>query len=95
MENLSTPQPQTNKPVENTATNLTLPSVGQQLTYPLDYTTQEILIDFLKTVQITPQYTTANRDSLTGVKTGLMIYNLTTNKYNFYNGTAWEAITSS
>lgn len=50
MENLSTPQPQTNKPAENTAQNLILPSVGQQLKYPLDYTTQEILRDFMRTM---------------------------------------------
>jgi hypothetical protein len=24
-----------------------------------------------------------------------MVYNTTTNKLNFYNGTAWEAVTSS
>lgn len=52
MENLSTPQPQTNKPAENTATNLVLPSVGQQLKYPLDYTTQEILRDFMRTISV-------------------------------------------
>lgn len=50
MENLSTPQPQTNKLADNTATNLILPSVGQQLTYPLDHTTQEILRDFMRTM---------------------------------------------
>lgn len=50
MENLSTPQPQTSKPAENTATNLVLPTVGQQLKYPLDYTTQEILRDFMRTM---------------------------------------------
>lgn len=52
MENLSTPQPNSNKPAENTAQNLVLPSVGQQLTYPLDYTTQEILRDFVRTIQV-------------------------------------------
>jgi len=50
MENLSTPQPTNTKPADNTATNLVLPSVGQQLTYPLDYTTQEILRGFMMTV---------------------------------------------
>jgi hypothetical protein len=50
MENLSTPQPTNTKPADNTATNLVLPTVGQQLTYPLDYTTQEILRDFMRTV---------------------------------------------
>lgn len=52
MENLSTPQPNSNKPAENTAQNLVLPIVGQQLTYPLDYTTQEILRDFVSRIQV-------------------------------------------
>jgi hypothetical protein len=95
MENLSTPQTTSTNPANNTATNLVLPSVGQQLTYPLDYTTQEILIDFIKRLPVYPvQYTTAQRDVLRPT-TGMLIYNLTTNKMNFYNGTAWEVITSA
>jgi len=39
-------------------------------------------------------YTTAERDALVAVE-GLVIYNTTTNKINFYNGTAWEAVTSA
>lgn len=94
MENLSTPQTTSKNPADNTATNLVLPQVGQQLTYPLDYTTQEILRDFIKTLPFYPlQYTTVQRDSLKPL-TGMLIYNLTTNKLNFYNGTAWEAVTS-
>lgn len=38
--------------------------------------------------------TAASRDALTGVSSGTLIYNSSTNKLNFYNGTAWEAITS-
>lgn len=40
-----------------------------------------------------PQFTTAERDALTA-KAGLFVYNTTTNKLNFYNGTAWEVVTS-
>ena len=29
------------------------------------------------------------------VATGAMIYNETTNKLNFYNGSSWEAVTSA
>jgi len=41
-----------------------------------------------------PWYTTTVRDALTGVPEGLIIYNSTTKKLNFYNGSAWAAITS-
>lgn len=41
-----------------------------------------------------PQYTTAERDALSATA-GLLVYNSTTNKLNFYNGSAWEAVTSS
>jgi hypothetical protein len=40
-------------------------------------------------------YTTAERDALVSPLEGLVIYNTTTNKLNFYNGTAWEAVTSA
>jgi len=42
-----------------------------------------------------PRMTTAQRDAITSVPAGLMIYNTTTNKLNFYNGSAWEAVTSA
>jgi hypothetical protein len=42
-----------------------------------------------------PRMTTAQRDAITSVPAGLMIYNTTTNKINFYNGSAWEAVTSA
>jgi hypothetical protein len=38
--------------------------------------------------------TTAERDALS-VPASTMIYNSTTNKMNFYNGSAWEELTSS
>lgn len=47
--------------------------------------------------QITPRHTTTTRDALAaGDKVaGLLIYNTTTNKLNFWNGTAWEVVTSA
>jgi hypothetical protein len=42
-----------------------------------------------------PRMTTAQRDAITSVPAGLMIYNTSTNKLNFFNGTAWEAVTSA
>ena len=43
-----------------------------------------------------PRMTTTQRDAIAApIPAGLMVYNTTTNKLNFYNGTAWEAVTSS
>ena len=42
-----------------------------------------------------PSHTTAERDALTGLVAGQTIYNSTTNKLNFYSGSAWEAVTSA
>jgi len=42
-----------------------------------------------------PRMTTAQRDAIATPPAGLMVYNTTTNKLNFYNGTAWEAVTSA
>ena len=42
-----------------------------------------------------PRMTTAQRDAIATPPAGLMVYNSSTNKLNFYNGTAWEAVTSA
>jgi len=42
-----------------------------------------------------PRMTEVQRDAISSPAAGLMIYNTTTNKLNFYNGTAWEAVTSA
>lgn len=39
--------------------------------------------------------TAAQRDALTGVVEGTVIFNTDTNKLNFYTGAAWEAVTSA
>ncbi len=41
-----------------------------------------------------PRMTTAQRDLISMPATGLMVYNTTTNSFNFYNGTAWIEITT-
>jgi len=41
-----------------------------------------------------PRMTTAQRNAIGSAAAGLMVYNTTTNKLNFYNGSAWEAVTS-
>ena len=43
---------------------------------------------------IFPSFTTTERDALTDVAAGTVIYNSTTAKLNVYT-TAWEAVTSS
>lgn len=42
-----------------------------------------------------PRMTTGQRDAIATPAEGLQIYNTTTKKINFYNGTAWEAVTSA
>ena len=46
-----------------------------------------------------PKATTAHRDAYVGAmgaaQAGTLIYNSSTNKLNFWNGSAWEAVTSS
>ena len=39
--------------------------------------------------------TTAQRDAIAELYTGLIVVNMSTNKLNWYTGTAWEAITSA
>ncbi|MFC0514550.1 hypothetical protein ACFFGT_10070 [Mucilaginibacter angelicae] len=42
-----------------------------------------------------PRMTTSQRDAIASPVAGLEIYNSTTNKKNFYNGSAWEQVTSA
>lgn len=42
-----------------------------------------------------PRMTTVQRDAILTPPESLQVYNLTTSKMNFYNGSAWEEITSS
>ena len=42
-----------------------------------------------------PRMTTTQRNAISPAMAGIMIYNTTTNKLNFYNGSAWEAVTSA
>lgn len=42
-----------------------------------------------------PRLTTTQRDAIASPPAGLTVYNTTTNKLNFYNGSAWEAVTSA
>jgi len=41
-----------------------------------------------------PRMTTTQRDAITSPATGLVIYNTTTSQLNYYNGTAWTALSS-
>jgi hypothetical protein len=42
-----------------------------------------------------PKMTETQRDAIASPTAGLQVYNTTTNKLNFYNGTGWEAVTSA
>ena len=69
----------------NEASGSSYPSADLQLGYPKGSAGEGF-----------PQHmTTVERDALSGPAAGLTIYDTTTNKLNFYNGTAWEIVTSS
>ena len=42
-----------------------------------------------------PVVTTTERDAITGMTKGAMVFNSITNKLNVYSGSGWEAVTSS
>lgn len=42
-----------------------------------------------------PRMTTTQRDAIVAPPEGLQIHNTTTHKINFYNGSAWEVVTSA
>lgn len=61
-------------------------------------TNSTALLDLVSTTKglLIPRMTTVQRDAITSPATGLEIYNISTNRTNFYNGTAWvENIVSS
>ena len=41
-----------------------------------------------------PVVTTSQRNSISGMTKGAMVFNSSTNKLNVYNGSAWESVTS-
>lgn len=52
------------------------------------------VIDIVSTTAgvLIPRMDTSDRDSIASPATALMIYNTDTNKFNFYNGTAWTIV---
>ena len=73
--------------------SVTTDSVGVGITTP----NSKAMLDVTSTTRgfLPPRMTTVQRDAITSVPAGLMVYNTTTNKLNFYNGSAWEAVTSA
>jgi hypothetical protein len=67
-------------------------SVGMGISTP----SSKAKLEISSTTQgfLPPRMTTTQRDAITSVPAGLMVYNTTTNKLNVYNGTTWETITS-
>lgn len=56
--------------------------------------TAALQIDSTSKGFLPPRMTTAQRDAISSPAEGLIIYNSTTKKLNFYNGSAWAAVTS-
>lgn len=52
-------------------------------------------LDFTGARLILPKLTTVERDAIGAPIAGWLIYNTTANKLNFYNGIAWEVVTSA
>lgn len=66
-------------------------------------------MDFLRTISkgyesqirnillkfIAPSMTTTQRDAIVSPESGRIIYNSTTGKINFYDGSTWRVITST
>lgn len=48
-------------------------------------------VDFTVPVGV-KNYTTTDRDALSGVSAGELIYNSTTSKLEVYNGSSWDAV---
>lgn len=73
--------------------NITAGSVGLGIVTPAATS----ILDLTSTTLgfLPPRMTTTQRDAITTPATGLTIYNTTTNKLNFYSGSAWEAVTSA
>lgn len=61
---------------------------GFQLAHP------SALMDIRSTTKgvLFPRMTTANRDAIGSPQAGLWVYNISTNQFNFYNGSAWQEI---
>ncbi len=57
------------------------------------------ILDLASTTKgfLLPRMTTTERNAIpvSAARKGLTIFNITTNKINFYNGSAWEAVTSA
>ena len=72
---------------------LTSGTVGFNTSTP----SEKALLDLTSTTKgfLPPRMSTGQRDAITSVPAGLMVYNTSTNKLNFYNGSAWEAVTSA
>jgi lysophospholipase L1-like esterase len=56
----------------------------------VDVPSAELAVDSTTTGFLTPRMTSTQRDAIVSPAEGLEIYNLTTHKKNFYNGTGWR-----
>jgi hypothetical protein len=67
---------------------------------------EDYLVNFLKspacctkvlkeTTVVLKSYTTTEVNALTGMEEGTIVYDTTLNKLKFYNGSAWQTVTSA
>lgn len=78
------------------ATIETASSYAEMTTNELSVSVNSTIIANIGSKGISPiSLTTSERDALSSVRSGAIIFNETTSKLNFWNGSAWEAITSA
>ncbi len=65
------------------------------ITVTVGSTTNTVFTVYANGTAAFPSHTTTERDALANLAAGQTIYNSTTNKLNFYSGSAWEAVTSA
>jgi hypothetical protein len=65
--------------------------VYDKVTIGAPFTANSSVLDIVSTTKgaLLPRMTTAQRDAIVSPDAGLMIYNTTTNAYNYYDGTTW------
>ena len=73
--------------------NATTGTLGVGTTTPV----ASALLEMVSTSKglLTPRMDSTQRDAISSPATGLLIYNTSTNAYNFYNGSAWTAFSSA
>ena len=82
---------------DNSANMLVVDASADAIGIGTNAPSNKALMEFSSTTRglLFPRLTTTERDAISSPPAGLFLYNSTTNKLNFYSGSAWEAVTSA